>query len=193
MLFSFVALSSFLVAAQATALSAQRTACFTTHTGYLTSGGNDFGMGSDGMIVYPYTANNSTKIKLSLQACPQMTGYGSYNYPTQYFGRLVATETIAANQCLSVVPSASNLNILNGKLKTCGSDYLPATDQSFLYTENDFGNQLLFAGLYNCTESSGTIIDSAGNPLTATGTNLWQLQCIWDGNTSTFGLSGTWN
>lgn len=67
MLFSFAALSSLLVAAQATALSTRSTACFTTHTGYLTSDGDNFGVGSDGMVVYSHTANNGTKIKLSLQ------------------------------------------------------------------------------------------------------------------------------
>ncbi|KZP27288.1 hypothetical protein FIBSPDRAFT_853529 [Athelia psychrophila] len=195
----FVALASVLVAAQAVTIadrSADSTECFTTHTGYLVED-KDFGINSENLIVWPYNATNP-KIKLSLQACPQLSPtYGAYIYPTQYFGRLVAvaTSTIPANQCLTATPSPSNANILHGKLQACGSAYVPAADQVWGYTENDFGNEILFAGQTGCSDGTGTIVDStAGDPVVTKGSSLWQLQCIdQPGGASTFGLSGTWS
>lgn len=63
------------------------------------------------------------------------------------------TDTIPANQCLAIIPSASNPNIYNGKLETCGSNDEPPAEQVFLYQENDFGNLLLFVRLLSGSDS----------------------------------------
>ncbi|KAF7984901.1 hypothetical protein HWV62_10909 [Athelia sp. TMB] len=190
---SAIALASLLAAAEAANVgsrAAASTECFTTHTGFLVED-KDFGINSENLIVWPYNATNP-KIKFSLQACPQLSGY---EYPGQYQGRLVAvaTDTIPANQCLAVTPSPSNANIYHGKLKACGSAYKPAADETFLYQDNDFGNELLFSG--GCSDGTGTIVDNTvGDPVVTKGSNLWQLQCISQpGGASTFSLSGTWS
>lgn len=51
-------------------------------------------------------------------------------------------------RCLTVVPSAANASILNVELAVCGDDTVPPANQTFYYENHDFGNQLLFVGVF---------------------------------------------
>ena len=79
-----------------------------------------------------------------LQRCPQLTRYGTAA-DFEYWGRIVASETesVKANQCLTSTPSSTS-GILYLKLADCGSEYVPAPDQSWAYMDDDFGKEILF-------------------------------------------------
>jgi len=79
------------------------------------------------------------------------------------------------------------------KLADCGSEYVPAADQSWVYMDDDFGKEILFAG--QCSEQSGYIVDpnsKAGYPETTNSTHIAKISCIdVKGRTiGTFTLSG---
>jgi len=65
--------------------------------------------------------------------------------------------------------------------------------QTWTYVNNDFGNEILFAG--QCEEQSGAVVDqTTGDILTTVGSDLLQLGCIdvIGQGFSTLELSGNW-
>ncbi|KZP20538.1 hypothetical protein FIBSPDRAFT_1044806, partial [Athelia psychrophila] len=141
-----LALSASILLAGASPLdarAAESTKCTTTHTGYFEVGTAPFGLSADHHVVYPAAAN-AAKFKVEFQRCPQLTRYGTAS-SSNYWGRLVAVEssTVVANQCITSTPSSTS-GILYAKLATCGSEYVPAADQSWVYMDDDFGKEILF-------------------------------------------------
>ncbi|KAF7982660.1 hypothetical protein HWV62_27115 [Athelia sp. TMB] len=141
------------------------TKCHTTRTGYFHAGTSHWALGISGDTIHWPVKADAKPLRVQFQRCPQLTQYGT---PTgsNYWGRIVVVETVEAasmkaNQCLTSSPS-STVGILYLKITNCGSEDVPAPDQSWVYSDKSPGNEIFFAGF--CSKQSGYAAESDGKP-----------------------------